>query len=192
MLRFEVTQGAAVLNGGLIKQRLSQYAAAWVLTFLVVLVGALGAHYGFGADVIAVSDAVLPAAFAVLGLLVVGFLIVTLFDRQTIATHVVVVIAAVLLVLPLLWSPVLAVICTAWIADVSIEYSVAYAQFRITISELIYPLSEFLFGPAISTAWAVFQGLATVVGFLSALGQVWAMVQRFTAGPAVPVSHDPA
>jgi hypothetical protein len=176
-----------LLNGDLIMQRLSQYAAVWVLAFTVVLTGALGARYGFGLDLIDTADILLPAAFAVLGLLAAAFLVITLFDKQTILTHIVVVVGGLLLILPLLWSPVLAVIFAAWIAKVSIEYSTAYAQFRITISDLIYPISQFLFGPALSSAWLFFQGLASVVGVLSAMRQIFLAWRALTRGGSEPV-----
>jgi hypothetical protein len=184
--------GGHVLNLTLITQRLSQYAAVWVGAFLVTLIGIMGARYGFGLDLIDVADVVLPCAFAVLALLTLTFLIITLLDRQTLATHIVLILLGAFLALPLLWSPVLATLVAAWIARVSIEYSAAYAQFRITISHVVYPATQFLFGPAVSTAWNVFQGLATVVGFFAALGQIWTVARRFLVSPTPATHHETA
>jgi hypothetical protein len=76
---------------------------------------------------------------------------------------------------------VLALVSCAWIAHVPIEYSGVYAGFRIVVGRLLYGLTELIFGnPLVELAWSFFQGLATVVGFFSALFQIWGFLQRMS------------
>ena len=90
---------------------------------------------------------------------------------------------ALLLVLPLLWAPVLAILTVAALDGAVIEYSTAYAGFRIAVSQLIYPLVEqFAEGSMLATAWAGFQILASIIGFLASALQVWRVVKGMLAG----------
>lgn len=105
-----------MLNAELIKTRLSQYGAAWLVLFalagLIFLVGPL-----LDLDLIDLTDRVLPVAFTVIGLGLVLFLALALITRETLGTKLAIVLLAVLLALPLLWSPVLAAIGSAWAHD---------------------------------------------------------------------------
>jgi hypothetical protein len=88
-----------------------------------------------------------------------------------------------LLILPLLWAPVLAVVVTAAIAGVSVEYSRAYAEFRIAVSNLIYPLVAMLGeDPLISFVWQAFQVVASIVGAVASVLQVWRVVKPWLYG----------
>ena len=167
----------------IIKDRISQYSALWLGAFLLVLIIAAGASLVARFDLIAVADAVLPAAFLLLGLAMLGGVGITAVSRAGLPTKVLITALAILLILPLLWAPVLAVLAVAAIGGVVIEYSAAYAQFRIAVSQLIYPLvSLFSEGALISSVWAVFQAAASVVGFLASALQVWKTIRAFWAG----------
>lgn len=169
-----------MFNTALIRTRLGQYGAAWllaiVLSILTILAGGWLAHM----PLVKVADLVLPVAFAGLTLAVLGVLVMTLTaGRETVATRLVIALLAVLLFLPLLWAPVLGAVGAAWIGKVSIEYSEVYAQFRILISQGLFKLAGLMFAnPLIDTVWTLFQGLATIVGFISAFFQVWPRVLR--------------
>ena len=144
--------------------RLSQYALAWVSAFVAVLVLALAAHFLLHMDTIRAVDALLGLALGLLGLATLGGVAATLLGPQGLATKVAVSVLAVLLLLPLLWSPVLAAVLTAKLAGVSIEYSGVYAGFRITVSRLLYSLLQGS-GAAIEAVWPAFEAVATIVGF---------------------------
>ena len=90
------------------------------------------------------ADLVLPIAFALLGLTMIAGVVLTVIKDVGLTTKSLVTALALLLVLPLLWAPVLAVVVTAAIAGASVEYSSAYADFRIAVSHLIYPLVALL------------------------------------------------
>ena len=166
-----------------IRHRLSQYSALWLGAFLVVLVIAAGASLVARLDLIDVADLVLPAAFALLGGVMAYGIGVTLVSRAGLATKSLVTALALLLVLPLLWAPVLAVLVTAAIGGVAIEYSTAYAGFRITVSHLIYPLiALFTESPLATAVWAIFQVVASVIGFVASMVQVWKAVRGFLYG----------
>jgi hypothetical protein len=172
----------AMLNLELIARRLEQYGGAWVLSFLLVLLGGLGLSLLFHLDLIMVADRLLAAAFVGLIALVAAFVAVTVMAREPWPTKVVLILLGVVLLLPLLWAPVLALIGCAWIAHVPIEYSGVYAGFRIVVGRLLYGVTELIFGnPLVELAWGFFQGLATVVGFFSALVQIWSFLQRMSA-----------
>ena len=167
----------------IIKDRLSQYSALWLGAFLLVLILAAGASLVARFDLIAVADLVLPVAFLLLGAAMMGGVGLTAVSRARLATKVLVAALALLLVLPLLWAPVLAVLAVAAIGGAVIEYSTAYAHFRIAVSQLIYPIvSLFSEGALASTIWAGFQMVASVVGFLASALQVWKTIKAFWTG----------
>lgn len=174
------------MNTVMIKRRLGWYGLAWLGAFLLALLVALGGIFLFGADVIDMADMLIPVGLGLLTLALLGVVGRDLFLSQTIGTKVVVVLLAALLFLPLLWSPVAAMVAAAWIMDRSIEYSNAYAQFRITISQLLYPVMEAVSsGAAYQWAWQAFQFVASAVGFFSSLFQVIAFLRRLLAAKSV-------
>lgn len=169
---------ARMLNAELLKTRLSQYGAAWLVLFalagLIFLVGPL-----LGLDLIDLADRVLPAAFTLIGLSLILFLALALITRETLGTKLAIVLLTVVLALPLLWSPVLAAIGGAWVYDRSIEYSEAYARFRIVVGDLVYPLVRSVFSGALfESVWWAMQVFAGFVGFLSALAKAWPWIRR--------------
>ena len=164
----------------ILKARLSEYGALWLASFLLVLIGAGIASLAVGLDLIDVADIVLPISFAVLGGAVVVGLTLTVISRASLGAKVLITALALLLLLPLLWSPVLAVLIVATIAQVAIEYSQAYAQFRIIVSQLIYPVVSLLVeGPLVAAVWNAFQIVASIVGFVASALQVWRVLKPF-------------
>lgn len=160
-----------------VKRRLGQYAALWVTGCL-----AAGAAILLGllfTDLMVAADAVLPimlAGMAIgLGVGVVG----TFWSSETLGTKLTVLILALLLLLPLLWAPVSAAVAIAFFADRAIEYSQAYVGFQIGVAQVLYPLSRLLFGgDMVGRMWALFQWTASVVGFVSALSNIWPLIRR--------------
>lgn len=174
-----------MLNLELVKHRLGQYGAAWILSFLLVLLGGLAGGLLLKLDLIAVADRLLAAAFVGLVVMAAAFVVVTLFSAETWATRAALILLGVVLLLPLLWAPVLALVSCAWIAHAPIEYSSVYAGFRIVVGRALYSLTELIFGnPLVELAWTFFQGAATVVGFFSGLFQIWSFLQKLSARPA--------
>lgn len=170
-------------DGAVLKRRLGQYGAAWVASFLIVLVGSLGSVMGFHIDPIRVADVLLPAAFAVLSLALIVFVIRTLMATVSLWTKLGLLILGVVLALPLLWSPVLAILVSAAGTHAVIEYSTAYAQFRVIVGRLLYPAAVLLFKDSmVSTVWSGFQVFATVIGFIAAATQLWPMMLRAITG----------
>lgn len=169
-----------MFNGALIRKRLGQYGAAWLISYVVAVIGILAGSALAKMRLVEVADLILPVAFVALTLAVVAAMVATLLNgRETVATRLVVLVLAVLLFLPLLWGPVLGAITAAWIGQASIEYSAVYAQFRIQISQALFRLAGLMFAnPLMETVWAVFQAVATVIGFLSSFFQVWPRLMR--------------
>jgi hypothetical protein len=160
-----------------LKRRLGQYAALWVGGFLLSGAGVwLAAVF---VDLIAAADLVLPATMlgVVLGL---GWgVIASLLSRETVGTKLVLLLLAVLLALPLLWAPVSAAVVIAFFADRSIEYSQAYAAFQIGVARILFPLSEAIGdGDLFGWVWTAFQWISSVVGFFSALTNIWPAIRR--------------
>lgn len=171
-----------MLNLELIRHRLGQYGAAWLLSFLAVFLGGLGGSLLLKLDLIEVADKLLAAAFVGLVVAVAVFLAATIVAAETWATKFLLIVVGVILLLPLLWAPVLALVGCAWIAHVPIEYSEVYAGFRIVVGRLFYAVTQAIFGnPLVELAWTFFQGLATVVGFFSGLFQIWSFLQKMSA-----------
>jgi len=165
-----------------VRRRLGWFGAAWLGTFVLVLVCLLAATWLFGAELVSVADLLLRIALAALGLGTAGVVLQALTSKAGIGSKLAVVLLGVALVLPLLWSPVLAAVLAAAAAGASIEYSTVYADFRVAVSQLLYPLGAALFSAAaLHTVWTLFQGAATVVGFLASAAQLWTFSRRFAA-----------
>lgn len=173
-------------TGYVLKTRLSEYGALWLASFVLVLAGVGFVTFALGRDLIDVADTVLPISFTLLGLAVMVGVGVTVASRASLIAKCLVTLLALLLILPLLWSPVLAVLIIATIGQVAIEYSEAYAQFRIVVSQLIYPLVAMLVeGPLVAAVWNAFQIVASIVGFVASALQVWRVVKPWLARSAV-------
>lgn len=173
-----------MLNLDLIRLRLRQYGLVWLGAFALVLAAALIAPNITKIDYIPVADMLLTAALPTLALALVVFVIFALATAETPLTRGVLVVLAVVLALPLLWSPVLGVIAGAWVAQVSIEYSSVYATFRIGVGKLLYVITEQVFGsPLVEAAWKVMQGFAALVGMVSAVVQAWRAIERLSRKP---------
>ncbi|MDR7231624.1 hypothetical protein J2X45_002724 [Caulobacter sp. BE264] len=166
-----------------LRRRLSQYGALWLGGFVGTL--AVMAVMVFGVRTpLAAADLVLPIALALLGLAVIAGVVITVVKDIGLSTKSLITALALLLVLPLLWAPVLAVVVTAAIAGASVEYSTVYAEFRIAVSNLIYPLVAMLGeDPLISFVWQAFQVVASVVGAIASTLQVWRFVKPLLYGP---------
>jgi len=166
-----------MFNAGYLKARLGQYGAAWLLGFLLtgaaILVGL------FFADVIVAADLILPIALGLLALALGLSVVSTLISKQTLGTKLALLLLAVLLILPLLWAPVSAAVAIAFFMDRSIEYSSAYAGFQIGVSRLIYPATATLFGGGlVQNAWAAFQVVSSIVGFIATVANLWPKLRR--------------
>lgn len=166
-----------------LRHRLSQYGALWLGSFVVTLLVMAAMVFGVKMPLADTADLVLPIAFALLGLAVIAGVGITVAKPIGLSTKSLITALALLLVLPLLWAPVLAVVVTAAIAGASVEYSTAYAQFRITVSHLIYPLVAMLGeDPLIGFVWQAFQVVASVVGAVASALQVWRVIKPFLYG----------
>jgi hypothetical protein len=169
--------------GKIVQQRLSQYSALWLGSFLVMLGLAAGASLVGKIAIVDVADALLPGAFVLLGAATVVAIVATAVSSAGLGAKSLVTALALLLVLPLLWAPVLAILTVAAVDGAVIEYSAAYAGFRIAVSQLLYPLVEqFAAGSMLATAWAGFQILASIIGFLASALQVWRVVKGMLEG----------
>ena len=168
-----------MFHGGHLKRRISQYAALWLGMFLLSG-GAILVAMIF-VDLMAAADmgVALPVALAATVLALGAGVVLSLTSPHTLGTKLAVVLGALILLLPLLWAPVSAAVAVAFFAERSIEYSSAYADFRIGISRVLYPVISALFGDgAVEAIWAAFQVLASVVGFVAAVARLWPLIRR--------------
>lgn len=160
-----------------LKRRLGQYAAVWVGAFLLAGAGIWLAT--LFVDLIAAIDLVLPAVMVGVVLGLGSGAVASLLSRETVGTKLAVLVLATLLALPLLWAPVSAAVAIAFLADRSIEYSQAYAAFQIGVARLLFPLSEAIGdGDLFGWVWTAFQWVSSVVGFFSALANIWPWIRR--------------
>lgn len=171
-----------------LKRRLGQYGALWVGAFLLsgaaILIGMMFA------DLMAAVDVVLPVMLAGVALALGAGVVMSLWSDETVGTKGTVVVLALLLGLPLLWAPVSAAVAIAFFAGRAIEYSGAYAAFQIGVSRVLFPLGQAVFGGDVfGRLWGAFQWVASVVGFVSALSNVWPIIRRLL-GPDAPAEVD--
>ena len=173
-----------MLNLTLLRVRLGQYGVAWLSAFILTLLASLTVTQLLHLPFAQAADPVLGTGLIVIGLLLAAFFFTTLTGPQTGVTKTFLVIPGLILLLPLLWSPVLGVVAGAWIDKATIEYSSVYAGFRILVGRFFYEVTELAFGnPLVDAAWSFMQGFATAVGFLAALGQAWHMLRQLSAQP---------
>ena len=160
-----------------LKRRLGQYAALWVGGFVLTGVAVLA---GLAVtDLMVAVDTVLPVTLAAVLLAMGGGLVLSLMSGETVGTKLILLVLALLLVLPLLWGPMSAAGGLALVLDRSIEYSRVYAAVQIGISRVLMPLTGLVLGGAlVDTVWAFFQGVASVVGVVSAWVKLWPLLRR--------------
>lgn len=172
-------------TGEVLRSRFGAYGALWLASFILVAGGAAIASLGLGYDLVDIADIVLPPSFMILGLASLTGVGFTAVSRASLVAKCLVAVLALLLILPLLWSPVLAIVVVAAISQVAIEYSTAYAQFRIGVSQLIYPVVAMLVdGPLVAAVWNAFQVVASIVGFAASALQVWRVIKPWLSRPA--------
>lgn len=168
-----------------LKRRLGQYAALWVGSFLLsgaaILIGMAFT------DLMAATDLVLPVLLGAATLGLGAGVIASLLSGETVGTKLALVVLAALLALPLLWAPVSAAVAIAFFADRSIEYSAAYAAFQIGVSRVLFPLSQaFGDGDLFGWMWTAFQWVSSIVGFVSALANIWPLLRRLLGPEPAP------
>lgn len=168
-----------------LKRRLGQYAALWVASFLLsgaaILIGMAFT------DMMTVTDMVLPVLLGAATLGLGAGVIASLLSGETVGTKLALVVLAAMLALPLLWAPVSAAVPIAFFADRSIEYSQAYAAFQIGVSRVLFPLSEAIGdGDLFGWMWTAFQWVSSIVGFVSALANIWPLLRRLLGPEPAP------
>lgn len=179
------------MQRSLVKRRLAQYGAAWAGSFVLVLLASLAAVFLLNMPMADAADLLLMIALPVLALAMIGTVVLSFLRPGGAGAKLALLLLAIVLFLPLLWAPVLAVVVTAWAAGAAIEYSNVYAQFRITVSNLLYPLvASVVSGAAIRWVWNMFQIVASIIGAISSAIQVWNFFQKLF-NPAPP-SEAPA
>jgi hypothetical protein len=162
-----------MLNLGLLRTRFGQYGAAWLGSFLLVLLGDLAAGL-LRIPLAAAADALLLVSLIALAVAFAAFVARTLVSDESGTTKAVLLVLGLVLLLPLLWAPVLGAVASAYIAHVSIEYSGVYAGFRIIVGNVIFAVMRlFTNNPYLEAGFAVFQNLAVIVGFLASTVQLW-------------------
>ena len=160
-----------------LKRRMGQYAALWVGGFL--LSGAAILAGLAVTDLMTAIDGVLPVLMAGVALGLGAGVVASLLSGETVGTKILVLLLAVVLALPLLWAPVSAAVAIAFFADRSIEYSQAYAGFQIGVSRVLFPISQAIGdGDLFGWMWTAFQWVSSLVGFVSALSNIWPLVRR--------------
>ena len=167
-----------------LKRRLGQYAALWVGGFL--LTGAAVLAGMIFTDLMVAVDTVLPVTLAAVVLAMGAGLGLSFASGETPATKLILLVLALFLVLPLLWGPMSAAVSLAFFADRSIEYSRVYAAVQIGISRVLMPVTDWVLGGAlVGTVWGFFQGVASVVGVVSAWVKIWPLLRRLLGAEPV-------
>ncbi len=170
--------GEAVSGGRLVSRGFSQFAAAWFASFGLTLVVVLVAAVRARPALYDVTDRVL--VIGLISLSIGWFLSVgaALFNpRVGVLSKLAYAAVAGLMLLPLLWAPVLASVVAAWLTGASIEYSAVYAQFRIHVAQVLFPVSAGLAGADLIDAfWNAFQVVATIIGFVASVISIWPLV----------------
>jgi hypothetical protein len=172
-----------MFNGPLIGRRLSWYAGAWVGTFVLTLLACLVGPMLISWRLVEIADVVLPPMLLFLAAGTAGVLVLALVSRETLGTKLAVTLLGLLLLLPLLWAPVSGAVVAAFLGGVSIEYSSAYAAFRIVVSRVLFPVYQAIFGGGMAEhAWELFQAASTVVGLVAGIVRLWPLIVRLLGG----------
>jgi len=168
-----------MINFDLLSRRLRQYGAAWLIAFLAVLAGCVGAAGLLHVPLNSAIDLALLGAFGVLGVLAAVAFALAPTSRESGATKTTVIVVGLFLLIPLFWAPVLGAIAAAALGHVSIEYSGVYANFRILLGRGVYAVMRiFSENPVIELGMKLMEIFAAVVGFIAALTQVWEVLGK--------------
>lgn len=164
----------------LVSRGFSQFAAAWFLSFGVTLVVVCISAFRARTDLYEITDRVLLGVLAALALgWFLSVALALLAPRASSVSKVAYVLLAGLMLLPLLWAPVLGAVVGAWLTGAAIEYSGVYAQFRIHVAQLLYPVSTGAFHlDLVDVVWNAFQVVATIIGFLASVVSLWPLVSQ--------------
>jgi len=166
------------MNASLLQLRLTQYGMVWIGAFVSVLLLSLAATLGLKQDFVAVADLVLRIALGALTLIAMVFAVATILTPEKLGIKALLLVLGAVLLLPLLWSPVLAIVITAHLTGAAVEYSSVYAGFRGVVSRIVFPLVQAVFGGSlIETVWSAFQVLATVIGFVASTVTLWQLAR---------------
>ena len=168
-----------MINFDLLSRRLRQYGAAWLISFLMVLVGCVAAGGLLHVPLTQAIDMGLLAAFGVLAVLTAVAFVLALVSSESGPTKAAVIVCGLFLLIPLFWAPVLGAIAAAALGHVSIEYSTVYASFRILLGKGVYAVMHlFSENPVIELGMKLMEIFAAVVGFIAALSQVWEVMGK--------------
>lgn len=163
----------------ILKQHLRAYGTVWLVAFLLVMAGTLVSNLIFRVTFISVTDVLLSIAFFSLIILSTFYLIVELFSDRPITTKLALCIAAVLLFLPLMYAPVLALDLYDFFGKQGFEGSRIYNGFQTELKETSAELAKRAGGGKyVSWSLGVLQVAATVVGTFAAAMQVSQMLRR--------------
>jgi hypothetical protein len=168
----------AVSGSRLVSRGFSYFAAAWFASFGITLVVVLVAAVRARSSLYDITDRVLVVALISLA---IGWFVsvgMAVFSGRVSAVGKLTYAAlATLMLLPLLWAPVLASVVAAWLTGAAIEYSAVYAQFRIHVAQILFPLGTGLAqADLIDALWNGFQVVATVIGFVASVISIWPLV----------------
>ena len=187
----DVHSGAASrqARGSDLDQALSRFGAVWLSAFGITLILTLAAAFVARASLYELMDRVLTLVLGGLGLAwMVSLVIAFGSNAARLLDKLIYLLVALGLLLPLLWGPILGVVVTAWLTGAAVEYSQVYAWFRIHVAELLSPVAARLFNVnLIDVIWNGFQVVATVVGFVAAVVQLWPLVVERLSGTVRPL-----
>ncbi len=161
----------------IIDRGLSSFGAAWFAAFGLTLILSMAVAVMARGALYELMDRMLLVSLAGLGILWLGAVVIALFSpTASLLEKLLFVLVSASLLLPLLWGPILGVVTTAWLIGATVEYSQVYAQFRIHVAQLLFPVASRMFQVnLLDVIWNIFQVVATVIGFIAAVTQLWPM-----------------
>jgi len=165
-----------------LRANLGVYGTVWLLAFLSVMAASLIANLIFRVGFIHVADVTLAIAFFVLMVLSAVYLIAEIFSEQPLGTKLVLCLAAIVLFLPLMYAPVLALQIYDFFGKSGLENSGIYNGFQEQVTDTSAALAEQLGLQKFSKVLGVLQVAATVVGALAAAAQLNQMLRNRSGG----------
>jgi hypothetical protein len=165
-------------NTAFLRQHLSAYGTVWLIAFLLVLAGTFISHRIFSIEFPAVADVLQAIAFFCLIVLSVIYFIGEIFSDQPVVTKLVLCAAALLLFLPLMYAPVLALQLYAFFGKFSMADSSIYVGFQTVVTQTSGAIADRFGIKHLGKVLGVLQVLATVVGGLAAAAQLNQMLRK--------------
>lgn len=162
-----------MFNSEVVRQHLAGYGTVWFVAFLLVLAGTLVSNLIFQVSYLNTADVLLAIAFFCLIALSAAYLLGAIFSDEQAGTKIVLALSALVLFMPLMYAPVLALRLYGFFARQLLEQSAIYAGFQAVVTRTMTAVAERIIGGEyVAIAIKVLQVGGAIIGTVAAIAEL--------------------